>query len=282
MGKAVPNKTVGSKNRLLRRLPVVLLMVGGVVLLVALQDRVSAYMHQHAFYLSESLLFSSFWWLFVPLLFCQAWWYRTSSNQAWRMYTLMVLVPAFIHLFSYPALVWLLSALILDHTYTYGRTLLYELGQHLPALAIGYTLPLLAYRYFVARRLRVAGAPPASQQEGGSGTLLVNDGVRSVVLAVHEVLYFSANPPYVNVHTESRRYLLSDTLRSLALRLGPAGFVQVHKSTLVQLSQVAGFSSRGNGDYDLTMRNGSIVRLSRNFATGVLGLLRSAPTQVSS
>src|SRR5690606_28759414 len=76
-----------------------------------------------SFYLSESLLFSTYWLLFVPLL-----------NIQWKM-TFQKPVPGVlymglataIHLLCYPALVWLISKCFYGHTFPYRQTFDYGL-----------------------------------------------------------------------------------------------------------------------------------------------------------
>lgn len=50
------------------------------------------------------------------------------------------------------------------------------------------------------------------------------------------------------------------------MKLDTRTFVRVHKSTIVNLEKVSSFKSRLNGDYDLLLKNGTIVRLSRTYA----------------
>jgi two-component system LytT family response regulator len=43
-------------------------------------------------------------------------------------------------------------------------------------------------------------------------------------------------------------------------------FVRIHRSTIVNIQSVSKWTSRGNGDYDLLMSEGTLLRLSRNYA----------------
>ncbi len=79
-------------------------------------------------------------------------------------------------------------------------------------------------------------------------------------------MYFSANPPYINLHLEGKKYLYNETLKSISVKLNPEQFVRVHKSTIVNIKMVASFTTRLNGDYDLTLNNYTQIRVSRNFA----------------
>jgi DNA-binding LytR/AlgR family response regulator len=85
-------------------------------------------------------------------------------------------------------------------------------------------------------------------------------------VAVSEILYFSASPPYISICMADKKYLYTDTLKSLSGKLNPAQFIRVHKSTIINIAMVESFTSRLNGDYDLTMKNKATIRVSRHYA----------------
>lgn len=116
-------------------------------------------------------------------------------------------------------------------------------------------------------------ATPSSEVQNESSTkhfistILVTDGNKKQNITVLEILYFSANPPYINIHLEGKKHLYNATLRSISIKLNPEKFVRVHKSTIVNIEMVTSYTTRLNGDYDLTMKNNVQLRVSRNFAT---------------
>jgi DNA-binding LytR/AlgR family response regulator len=59
-------------------------------------------------------------------------------------------------------------------------------------------------------------------------------------VAVHEVLFFRADDKYTCVQTASAEHLIRTPIAELAAALDPAVFVQVHRSTLVNLQHLAG------------------------------------------
>lgn len=97
-------------------------------------------------------------------------------------------------------------------------------------------------------------------------TLVVADGNKKQSIKVSEILYISANPPYINIFIEGKKYLQNETLKSISATLNPEQFVRIHKSTIVNIEMVASYTSRLNGDYDLAMKNNVQLRVSRNFA----------------
>ena len=97
-------------------------------------------------------------------------------------------------------------------------------------------------------------------------TLIVTDGNKRTIIDVADVLFFSARPPYIHIHHKAKGYLYRETLKSLSSKLDSGLFIREHKSAIVNMMKVQSYKSRLNGDYDLTMVDGTEIRLSRNFA----------------
>jgi DNA-binding LytR/AlgR family response regulator len=57
---------------------------------------------------------------------------------------------------------------------------------------------------------------------------------------VNEVLFFRADDKYTCVQTASAEHLIRTPIAELAEQLDPAVFVQVHRSTIVNLAHLAG------------------------------------------
>lgn len=113
-----------------------------------------------------------------------------------------------------------------------------------------------------------------SQQAGGyivknnyPEILTVGTGRNHELIAVETICYISSASPYVSIHTQGRKYLQLDSLRAFGERLNPDQFVRVHKSAIVNLRMLKSIKSRLNGDYDLVLRNGHQLRMSRNYVS---------------
>jgi DNA-binding LytR/AlgR family response regulator len=59
-------------------------------------------------------------------------------------------------------------------------------------------------------------------------------------IAVHDVLFFHADDKYTCVQTASSEYLIRTPIAELAAQLDPLQFVQVHRSTLINLQHMVG------------------------------------------
>jgi two-component system, LytTR family, response regulator len=95
--------------------------------------------------------------------------------------------------------------------------------------------------------------------------LMIREGRNMVFIPIKDVQFLQSSSPYLKVQLAGRHYLHMETLRSMALKLDPTAFVQVHKSTIVRRDAVREMKSRANGDYDLILENGQQVRLSRRY-----------------
>lgn len=245
------------------------LSVVALVMLSLVQDLLRSCLRNIAFYFSESFMFSTFWWLFAPLLFAQYITVRLKENKHVYFQLIVFVLPIILHLFAFPFLVWVLSVLFYYHTFALRQTLQYTLSEHLFQLVIMYSVPVLACQY-ITKKSKPAAKIFISEMSTNANhfmeNILVAEGARKHSVVVSEVLFFTASPPYISIHLDDKKYLHNCTLKSISPKLNPEHFVRVHKSTIVNIKMVASYSSRLNGDYDLKMINDVTLRLSRNFA----------------
>jgi two-component system LytT family response regulator len=98
---------------------------------------------------------------------------------------------------------------------------------------------------------------------------LVRQNDRRVPVPAGDIDWIEAAGNYLVLHGRDRRWLVRETLTRAEERLAPAGFVRIHRSTLVRLDRVCEIIETGN-DHELVLRNGTRLRLSRRFRQGVL------------
>ncbi|HET7600414.1 MAG TPA: LytTR family DNA-binding domain-containing protein [Gemmatimonadales bacterium] len=137
------------------------------------------------------------------------------------------------------------------------------------------------------RRLRptgAAGAPPRAPSLSELSAVLpaerrylarivIPDRRRIFIVPVEEVECAMAADNYVRIVTAARSYLLRSPLGTLAERLDPAEFVRVHRSHVVAIRHVRTLHARPNGEYDLELASGRLVRASRAHRDAVAALL---------
>lgn len=95
--------------------------------------------------------------------------------------------------------------------------------------------------------------------------LLMPDGERLELIDVASIEWLEADDNYVHVHTAKRSYLLRRAMQDLLSQLGAQRFMRIHKSTAVNLSAIGSLTPLFKGDYEVHLRNGRILKLSRRY-----------------
>ena len=120
-----------------------------------------------------------------------------------------------------------------------------------------------------AQRLPDLSAAPATV-----GRIFVRDGGRIVPLRVSTVQHFEACDDFIYVHTAGRRYRLNVSLNAIAEKLDPRLFVRVHRSYVVNLDGVTGWTAYDAARFELTLRDGTTLIASREGSRLLRSLVR--------
>jgi len=99
--------------------------------------------------------------------------------------------------------------------------------------------------------------------------LLVRAGRRIVVLDADRIDWIQAADNYVSVRSAGRDYLLRGALATLERQLDPARFVRIHRSMIVNVNRIEALEPATHGDFDVRLRDGTHVTLSRTFRSRV-------------
>jgi len=229
-------------------------------------DWLTASVNQSSFYFSESFMFSSFWWLFLPGLLLQ---FRLANIfKSTVANILLIALPVLLHLFAYPALVWALSTAFYYHSFAYGQTFHFELQAYAFILLFAYTLPFIFFKIMNQKKQATANTHARLLAPAYYNTITsiwVNDGKKKIQIQTADIFYISASSPYIQIHLHQKKYLHNQSLKSISQLLDDKQFVRIHKSCMVNINKIASCSSRQNGDYDITLNNGMVLRLSRNY-----------------
>jgi two-component system LytT family response regulator len=86
--------------------------------------------------------------------------------------------------------------------------------------------------------------------------------VRSV--PVDEIDFIVASGPYAELHVGDRRHLIREAMQTLEERLDPGRFMRVHRSMIVRLALVDTLHRGAGGDYEVQLRSGMRIRVSRS------------------
>jgi two-component system, LytTR family, response regulator len=110
---------------------------------------------------------------------------------------------------------------------------------------------------------RVLAAMPG--QPAPTKQILIRDRSRAYFVAVDTIERISAAGNYVEIHTGGKVHLVREPLAKMIAQLDAAEFIRVHRSHVVRLAFIAELQPMFHGDYELVLRNGERLALSRRY-----------------
>jgi len=84
------------------------------------------------------------------------------------------------------------------------------------------------------------------------------------VVPVEQIDYITADGPYAELHTGDRTHLIRETMNTLEERLDPRQFVRIHRSAIVRLPLVETLLRGAGGDYEVVLKGGFRLPVSRS------------------
>ena len=106
-----------------------------------------------------------------------------------------------------------------------------------------------------------------------SDRLVVRSGGRVVFVKIAELDWVEATGDYVTLHCAKKSWLLRETISELERKLAPHGFARIHRSTVVNLDSIGEMRALDNGEYRILLRDGTELKLSRNYRQALKFLL---------
>ena len=105
---------------------------------------------------------------------------------------------------------------------------------------------------------------------GGEGRpypdrIALRSGARVSFVEAEEILFVRASSNYVEVKTRRHLHVLRETLAEMEVKLDPAIFIRIHRSTIVNAKAVEHVESVYRGEYMVTMREGTRFPSSRSY-----------------
>ncbi|MGH9518580.1 MAG: LytR/AlgR family response regulator transcription factor, partial [Terriglobales bacterium] len=95
--------------------------------------------------------------------------------------------------------------------------------------------------------------------------ILVDTGVRQVMVACATMVRVRAAGNYIEIHAGKRPLLTRMTLDAVQAQLDPAAFVRLNRSCLVRVDAIAEMQRSGHGEMRVRMRDGTEVIWTRRF-----------------
>lgn len=103
--------------------------------------------------------------------------------------------------------------------------------------------------------------------------LLVNDGGRVLFVPARDIEMVQAAGKHVKIFVNGHCYLARQALREVESRLDSNNFVRVHRSTIINVEQITELHPLFHGDYEIVLKRGTRVTLSRRFRSRILPFL---------
>jgi len=251
------NQTIVPVGKLLIFLSIIFIAI---ISLTVGQDFLESLRNNSSFYIEESLLFKVIWLLFIPIL--------TLSHQVFQKVRLnklsktitFILTASVIHLLAVSIIVVGFSTLFFEARYDLYKVFSYTLAQDLYKIVMVYACFSFIHSYFLTKPSQITQSvgQPADR-------LMVSTGKNKIVIYLNQITKITSATPYINIYYGDNEYLHTETLKSFYQKLDSEMFVQIHKTTIVNINEIATVKSRLNGDYDLQLKNGESIRLSRTY-----------------
>lgn len=101
-----------------------------------------------------------------------------------------------------------------------------------------------------------------SPQDETIDRITVKDGSRIHLIKVDELLYIQACGDYVTLVTPAGEYIKEQTMKYAEAHLPADNFVRIHRSTIVNVTQISRVELFGKETYQVLLKNGVKLRVS--------------------
>jgi two-component system LytT family response regulator len=113
----------------------------------------------------------------------------------------------------------------------------------------------------------MAVRPKDSIRTGRSGIridrLPVNSGGRVRLVKFEEIQWIQAADCYVNLHCGRETFLHRESMAALEAALDPARFIRIHRSSIVNIDAIKEIRTGPSSDYQVILKDGTNLALSR-------------------
>ena len=128
----------------------------------------------------------------------------------------------------------------------------------------------------LAARTASSGEPTmVAEQKPASGRVLVRDNGRILIVRNEQIDWIEADGRECILYCGSKVYRVGGPFASFVARLDGERFVQVSRSSVINIDSIAQLQEMFKGDLVAVMRGGHEVHVSRRFRSGVMDRLAS-------
>lgn len=114
---------------------------------------------------------------------------------------------------------------------------------------------------FIAPQAEEEEEKPEAQEEI-IDRITVKDGSRIHIIKVDELLYIQACGDYATLVTPTGEYIKEQTMKYFEGHLPTNNFVRIHRSTIVNVTQISRVELFGKETYQVLLKNGTKLRVS--------------------
>jgi two-component system LytT family response regulator len=103
--------------------------------------------------------------------------------------------------------------------------------------------------------------------------VVVKSSGRLFFLRSDEIDWVESSGNYVCLHAGKESHLLRETLSGLESRLDPDRFIRIHRTAIVRIDQIKELQPLFHGEYEVVLRDGTRLTLSRSYRDRLQSLL---------
>lgn len=95
--------------------------------------------------------------------------------------------------------------------------------------------------------------------------LPIKVGNKTKIINIGEIKYIKASGYYAEIFTDTKKYLLRESLNNLIRDLNDSEFIRIHRSTIVNINSIQELISSNYGEVDVRMDDNELFRVSKSY-----------------
>jgi two-component system LytT family response regulator len=103
--------------------------------------------------------------------------------------------------------------------------------------------------------------------------LIVKEAGQVYFINLADIRWIEAYDYYVKIHVQDRFHLLRKSMKKLEELLPSDYFARVHKSSIINLQYIESIKILGNGENEVLLESGDIIKVSRGYRGSIKHLI---------
>jgi two-component system LytT family response regulator len=101
--------------------------------------------------------------------------------------------------------------------------------------------------------------------------ILVNSNSKYFFVQTDDINYIEAEEKYIKLFTKGGNHFIRESMNGIEEKLNPEKFARIHRSYIVNVSQIQEMQPWSHGDFIILLKNGSKLNMSRRYKANLLG-----------